>query len=354
MADDSLQDRITARQIQLERLKTSVGKEYVKTILPYVNALAKEIAGRESELSEETRKAIKEFEAEVKRDMAEVIDEANAEFTETSEELAPISQANGKTDIVRGSAGFIKPSAVAVLKQEQLVRQVMNRPIQATGQLFPVMLSEFKTGEIRKMNRLIIQGIISGQTNTQIAQAIRGTVSLNRRDGQVAKLERAAQTMVHTAIQHVDSTSKAAMYRVNKDILSGYEFNAVLDRKTSAVCKGLDGEVFPLDKKGTPQPPIHPNCRSTLLPIVKGLEDTDDTRASESGATKAKDYYTWLKRQPKAVQVEALGKSRAEIFRAEGMTADRFKQLSYNRNFEPLTLNEMKEKAGKLGYDLPE
>ena len=215
MADDSLQDRITARQIQLERLKTSVGKKYVKMVLPYVNALAKEIAGRENELSEETRKAIKEFEAEVKRDMAEVIDEANAEFTETSEELAPISQANGKTDIVRGSAGFIKPSAVAVLKQEQLVRQVMNRPIQATGQLFPVMLSEFKTGEIRKMNRLIIQGIISGQTNTQIAQAIRGTVSLNRRDGQVAKLERAAQTMVHTAIQHVDSTSKAAMYRVN-------------------------------------------------------------------------------------------------------------------------------------------
>ena len=218
MPDDSLQDRITARQIQLERLKTSVGKEYVKKILPYVNELAKEIAGRETELSEETREAIKQFEAEVKREMAEVIDEANAEFTETSEELAPVSQANGKTDIVRGSAGFIKPSAVAVLKQEQLVRQVMNRPIQATGQLFPEMLNEFKTVEIRKMNRLITQGIISGQTNTQIAQAIRGTVSLNRRDGQAAKLERAAQTMVRTAIQHVDSTSKAAMYRVNKDI----------------------------------------------------------------------------------------------------------------------------------------
>jgi len=354
MDSESLQDRITARQVQLERLKAAVGKEYVKTVLPYVNELAKEIAGREDELSEGTQKAVKELQSDVRRQMGEAIDEANTQFTKTAEGLAPESQRNAKQDVVRGAGGFIKNSAIATLKNEQLVRQVMNKPIQATGQLFPEMLAEFKASETRKMNRVITRGIVSGQSNREIAQAIRGTVSLNRRDGQAAKLERAAQTMTSTAIQHVDSTSKLALYRNNKDILSGYEFNAVLDRKTSSVCKGLDGEVFPLEKKGTPQPPIHPNCRSTLLPIVKGLEDTDDTRASETGATKAKDYFTWLKRQPKKVQFDALGKERAEIFRSKNMTAKKFKQLSYNRNFEPLTLDEMKKKAGKLGYDLPE
>lgn len=49
-----------------------------------------------------------------------------------------------------------------------------------------------------------------------------------------------------------------------------YRFNAMKDDKTCAVCKALDGKIFDLEKKepGTNFPPIHPNCRCYIEPIM--------------------------------------------------------------------------------------
>lgn len=55
------------------------------------------------------------------------------------------------------------------------------------------------------------------------------------------------------------------------NIFDRYEFSAVLDGRTSEICKRLDGQVFFKKdiKVGLNYPPMHPNCRSTpywLLP----------------------------------------------------------------------------------------
>jgi SPP1 gp7 family putative phage head morphogenesis protein len=54
-------------------------------------------------------------------------------------------------------------------------------------------------------------------------------------------------------------------------VVTGLEWNATLDQRTSQVCTGLHGQKIGLKEKfsnGTQGPPAHPNCRSVVLPIV--------------------------------------------------------------------------------------
>ena len=63
---------------------------------------------------------------------------------------------------------------------------------------------------------------------------------------------------------------------LNQNLLSIYtalgiknvEFSAVLDDKTSYICTMHHGRVYPINEliAGITQPPLHPNCRSILLP----------------------------------------------------------------------------------------
>lgn len=52
--------------------------------------------------------------------------------------------------------------------------------------------------------------------------------------------------------------------------LNKYQFLATLDSRTSKVCGKMDGKVFLLkDKKvGVNFPPLHPSCRSTIIPYL--------------------------------------------------------------------------------------
>lgn len=48
--------------------------------------------------------------------------------------------------------------------------------------------------------------------------------------------------------------------------VQGYQFSAIMDDRTTPICRGLHGKKF---KKGTePIPPLHFNCRSVLIPIT--------------------------------------------------------------------------------------
>lgn len=50
-------------------------------------------------------------------------------------------------------------------------------------------------------------------------------------------------------------------------VISGYQYSAIMDDRTSEICSGLHGKFF---KAGTePVPPMHFNCRSTIVPITK-------------------------------------------------------------------------------------
>ena len=166
-----------------------------------------------------------------------------------------------------------------------------------------------------------------------------------RQDGILQTTTRNAEAIVRTGVQQVANDARLEIAKQNIDIVIGEQIIATLDGRTSQVCRSLDGRVFKVGEGR--RPPFHINCRSTFIlvldPKYRGKGNTDK-RASYEGVTDNKSYYEWLKSQPKTFQDDALGKKRAALFRDGGLSADDFARLNLNKNFEPLTLDEMRAK----------
>lgn len=169
-------------------------------------------------------------------------------------------------------------------------------------------------GEVRK-------GLTIGETIPQLAQRVVGTAPADFADGVFAKQMRQAETIVRTTVNHVSSATRQATFDENSDLIKGVRYVATLDARTSLICAGLDGKVYPLDEG--PRPPMHPNCRSQIVPVLKSaaelglnLKEMSDTqRASMNGLVSAKQTFgSWLRDQDAAIQRDVLGKTRYELF----------------------------------------
>lgn len=75
-------------------------------------------------------------------------------------------------------------------------------------------------------------------------------------------LERYART------KHTEVMNKARKAYFDKTgIVAAYRFSAIIDGRTSLICRSLDGKIFPAN--AAPTPPLHFGCRSLLVPITK-------------------------------------------------------------------------------------
>lgn len=71
-------------------------------------------------------------------------------------------------------------------------------------------------------------------------------------------------------------------------MIKKYKYLAELDKHTSEICQELDGQVFLLEEAevGINYPPMHPNCRSTVIGYFD--DDTSDRFARDF---EGKSYY---------------------------------------------------------------
>ncbi|MDZ5017221.1 phage head morphogenesis protein, partial [Clostridium perfringens] len=82
-----------------------------------------------------------------------------------------------------------------------------------------------------------------------------------------------------------------------------YEYSATLDLRTSDICSELDNKPFKVKNAivGVNYPPMHANCRSTTIPVVRweGEEKEEDVRIYRDPLTgknryaKIRDYAEW-------------------------------------------------------------
>ena len=231
---------------------------------------------------------------------------------------------------------------------------VTAQPFQA--RLLKEWVSELSDGKARRLRDSIRLGVIQGETVDQIVRRVRGTKALNYTDGVMQIGRRGAEAMVRTAVSHTTGAAQEAVYRANSDIIAKEQWVSTLDTRTCKHCMALDGRKFDLGKG--PKRPAHIGCRCVRIPVTKSWKelgfDMDElspsTRASMNGQVSSTETYdTWLRKQPKAVQDEALGPTRGALFRKGEMSVDRFT----NRAGDELTLDQLRrldekafEKAG--------
>lgn len=353
MPAPALEEIATRHQVFLERLKSGEVNFFADFLLQIDRSIRARLSGEV--LTDYSRTRLEKLLAAVEKDLQQIYgaywEQLRGNLIETAVYEAEF-EAKAIDSVIDGFETVI-PS------QSQIVAAVFTRPLSVAGadggKLLAPFIKDWTTTEVKRVSGAIRQGFFEGQTTSQILQTVRGTRANKFRDGILAVSNRNADAVVRTAVQHVASQARQSTWSANADIAKGVRWVSTLDARTTQQCRSLDGRIFALDKG--PRPPLHIRCRSTTV-----LELIDDFAALGKGATRAsKDgqvsasltYYDWLKTQSAEFQNQALGPTRAKLLRNGGLTAERFAELNLGKNFEPLTLEQMRkleplafEKAG--------
>jgi len=124
---------------------------------------------------------------------------------------------------------------------------------------------------LRELNRALVndQGaLLSFEEFKAIAQKITGEY-----------LRTYLKTEYNLAITGAQMAAKWKTILANADTLPLLQFDAVLDKRTTEICRPLDGVILPIDhvfwKRYTP--PNHYLCRSTIRQLASG-KVTEDTK----------------------------------------------------------------------------
>lgn len=215
---------------------------------------------------------------------------------------------------------------------------------------FSKQIASISLTEQRKIKGLIKSGIIANKAMINIARDV-GKSGIALSSVQL-------QTLTRTAITETSAYVSAETYKLNSDVVKGYQYVATLDSRTSLICGRLDGKIYSLDSKNAPKPPQHFNCRSTTVPIVKSADQLLNTknnrlskrkitglsnsrRASIDGQVSAKTTYAeWLAKQDNNVKLAVLGsKKRVQIFNQGKLKLSQFS----NKQGKLLSIEELEE-----------
>lgn len=143
------------------------------------------------------------------------------------------------------------------------IEKVLSRPWAADGRNFSDRIWSDKTKLINNLQNELVQSLIKGTPQDKVVKRFADRMNVSKT--QAGRLI-ATETAYFATLGETDSMQTLG---VNE-----YEILATLDRRTSDICRSLDGKVFKMsDKKpGVTAPPFHPWCRSCTIPHTKKLK----------------------------------------------------------------------------------
>jgi len=216
--------------------------------------------------------------------------------------------------------------------------------------------------DAQRVQEAIQSGLILGEGIPEMAARVQLVLPLTRRN---------AEAVVRTAANFAASLAHDAFFQANADIIEALRWMAMLDGRTTPICRARDGKLAPVVPGQTvppprlqpPQarPPAHVKCRSRMIAILSVLgiaaelpdrafvRDTRTAKRRELDFRKqaratgrpiqelkrewselnigrvpgVTNYDEWLRTQSRAFQDELLGAKRAALFRG-GMKLDQF------------------------------
>ena len=335
------------RIVYLESLKQSE----INKLTPHIKAIDKLIKEQllDDELTEMTIKSFNGVVTEIKQGVQAELAAYTDSVKVTLVEAATDSYLYEAKSIDAAFDGFKLASGIKIAEKAKVLEKLVTKTPLAVkgseGKTVTDLFNELANNESNKYINHIKLARYEGKTNQQIVQMIRGTRKNGYKDGLMEVTSRQAKTIVRTTVQHAAMQGKAEFANDNADIIKGEKWLSTLDGRTSSQCRSLDQTIFELGKG--PRPPLHHNCRSTVLIVLKDEyagRGNINKRASKDGLVENEGYYSWLNKQPKEFQDDVLGETRGQLLRSGGLSADKFAALQLDKNFKPLTLAEMRKK----------
>lgn len=129
------------------------------------------------------------------------------------------------------------------------------------GKMFSDRIWDNKDALVKYIQQDLTVGIIRGDSIQKMARQLKKDLNV---------LYYQAERLVRTETNYAMNQAHLKGYK-DSGVVEKYEFLAAHDKRTSKLCRDLDGEMFELSKAvvGENYPPMHPNCRSTVVPVLE-------------------------------------------------------------------------------------
>lgn len=149
------------------------------------------------------------------------------------------------------------------------------------------------TGKLaNKLQEVIAESIITGQSQYKTIKEIQQAYGTR---GKARGGYYDAERLLRTETNYFEN--KAELESYDEMGIKKFKYLAVLDNRTSEICQEMDGKVFDMKDavQGENTPPLHPNCRSTIIPFISEeyAPKTRIARDPETGENYYIDYMTY-------------------------------------------------------------
>ena len=342
-AQKALLDALSQHQAYLYRASSQNVNDLIKVFDQLSNEQLLKLGELFEDLTDSERKALQGLNfssrAKASRNIEEIKVTLSEWFSSLNTELPAIFEQSAIALAVY-EAGYTVALMGETLKTdgEKIYQQAKKAPFSG-GQLVDYLFSDIAANLRKKVEYVIRDGFSQGQTNQQIINRIKGRKSLDYKDGLLQSERYIIERQVRTARSHVSNTSYLQTYEALG--FTHIKFVSVLDGRSSFTCANLDQTMWKIDDPKIRRPPLHPNCRSTLIGVdadgnlggvrpfvaderkIKNIPK--DERDGIIGQVEANTKFSdWFKDQDDDFQRNWLGSTRFELYKKSDFPIDKF------------------------------
>ena len=136
-----------------------------------------------------------------------------------------------------------------------------------------------KTKLVRQLEQTLSQEFVRGRGPRQVSREFAKKMNTSYSN---------AQRLIRTELNYISNKGSMQAYK-DSGVVEKFQYIATLDSRTSDICREMDGKVFELreGEVGVNQPPLHPHCRSTIIPYFEDNILDDRIARDEDGEGKS-------------------------------------------------------------------
>lgn len=135
------------------------------------------------------------------------------------------------------------------------------------GRDLETWLTDLAIADANRIADQVVVGLIQQRSREQILTAVLGEQNFDGNNGATQVTRNALSGIVVSGTFAAIALAKKVLLEEgsNNELLPRELYVAVLDSRTTVICRSLNGKVFTVGSG--PYPPLHWNCRSTRVPL---------------------------------------------------------------------------------------
>ncbi|SHK42157.1 minor capsid protein [Desulforamulus aeronauticus] len=172
----------------------------------------------------------------------------------------------------------------AILKPE-FVKAAIEMPIEE--KMFSDRIWDNKSKLVQRVRKSVEKAMIQGTSIDKLARDIKKEFGSSAYE---------SKRLIHTEVARCQSQAQNQIYK-DSGLVKKVMWSATLDKLTNPEDAVLDGKMWDIDEEH-PSPPLHPNCRCCLIPVVPGWTPTKRRENIKDSSGKKpiidyQDYNSW-------------------------------------------------------------